>query len=189
MTADDLSPTPEPVHDLAESCVRFVQAALGVELDFTQDTLPLLDHYLSEAADAEDDVLGLVVPAAGAYFGEVARRHLEAGIWVSTGAKYEEWRLELHPGPVSINPIGIALECISGDSVTGWGSEFAVPEKYRQNVNDAVDALGEVREEDYYTFALRLEVLETVHVRLTALASAGALSAHGGLEDPEPQPN
>ena len=46
-----------------------------VELDYTQDTLPILDHYISIIPDrTSEDVLGLVVPMLGAYFGEVVRR-------------------------------------------------------------------------------------------------------------------
>jgi len=175
MTADEpLSPAPEVVRDLAESCVRFVTAALEMPLDYTQDTLPLLDHYLRTAADAEDEILGLVVPAAGAYFGEVLRRHLGAGHWETKGAEYETWRLVIHPGPLTTNPMGISFECASGAPARGWGAEIKMPDEHREAVESAIDNMGDVREEDYYTLAVRFEVLELIHARLGQLVRSSA---------------
>jgi len=57
--------TPVVVRDLADSCVRFVQRALRVELEYTPETLPILDHYLREAHGIErEEVLNLVAPRA-----------------------------------------------------------------------------------------------------------------------------
>ncbi|HEX6245463.1 MAG TPA: DUF6278 family protein, partial [Polyangiales bacterium] len=73
---------PDSILDLANACVRFVQQALSLELDYTPDTLPLLDHYLQSAQDvSKEEVLSLVAPAAGAYFGEVVRRQLGPARW------------------------------------------------------------------------------------------------------------
>ena len=61
-------PPPAEVGDLAESCVRFVHDALGMTLDYTPDTLPILDHYLRDRArGTSEEVLDLLAPAAGAY--------------------------------------------------------------------------------------------------------------------------
>ena len=66
---------PEAVRELAEACVGYVLGAVGVPLDYTPDTLPLLDHYLRTVPEnAAGEVLALIAPAAGAYFGEVVRR-------------------------------------------------------------------------------------------------------------------
>lgn len=163
---DTENPAPEAVRDLADSCVRFVATALDAPLDYTQDTLPLLDHYLRTAMEAEDEILGLVVPAAGAYFGEVLRRHFGAGTW-RTGTDYGDWRLEIHPGPLSFNPIGVALECATDGSE--GGAALSIPDAQREAVESAVEAMGDVREDDYYTFAIRFEVLELMHEKLTQL--------------------
>ncbi len=187
---DELPPPPEVVHDLAEACTRFVQESIGVDLDYTQDTLPLLDHYLGIASDSDDDVLALVIPAAGAYFGEVARRHVGTGRWVDFGSKYEDWRLEFDPGPLSLNPVGIVFECAISGSADGWGAEFQVPPKYRDEVREAVAVLGDVREEDYYTLAVRLEVLQLVHENLVRFAnSARLVRAAGDGDDDASKPN
>src|SRR5687768_13502479 len=41
------APPPAVIAELSAACVRFVQAAVGVSLDFRPETLPLLDHYLA----------------------------------------------------------------------------------------------------------------------------------------------
>jgi len=77
------APAPAAVLDLAEACVRYVERAVGVKLDFTPETLPLLDHYIGGARDVLSgrarptegaEPVDLVAQAAGAYLGEVIRR-------------------------------------------------------------------------------------------------------------------
>ena len=76
MDLDEAHP-PGKVIELAANCVRFVLANLKVELDFTIDTLPLLDHYIAEARASikeRPESLALTAHAIGAYLGEVIRR-------------------------------------------------------------------------------------------------------------------
>src|SRR5687767_15165113 len=40
---------PPAIQDLADACIRYVERAVGVRLDYTLETLPLLDHYLEHA--------------------------------------------------------------------------------------------------------------------------------------------
>src|SRR5688572_23563251 len=44
----DFAPPPEPIRELCDACIAYVTRALAVELDYTPDTLPILDHYLRE---------------------------------------------------------------------------------------------------------------------------------------------
>ena len=47
----DARAAPERVRELAEACVRFVERALGVKLDYdARDALASLDHYLDDGA-------------------------------------------------------------------------------------------------------------------------------------------
>ena len=68
-----LAPPPPAGADLPAACIRAVEAAVGGSRDGTQDTRPILDHYLPlvpEGAAARAEVLGLIAPMVGAYFGE-----------------------------------------------------------------------------------------------------------------------
>ena len=100
-TSDDrrAEPAPDRVRDLAEACVRFVERAVGVKLDYEPETLSILDHYLGGARPAagERPAAGvLVAHAAGAYFGEVVRRRYPSW-WRLDGDDPGEWRIELEP--------------------------------------------------------------------------------------------
>jgi hypothetical protein len=162
----ELSPAPDVIVDLAESCVRFVETAVGVRLDYTQDTLPVLDHYLRTAEGSREEVLGLVVPAAGAYFGEVVRRHIPGAAWETASGDYAAFRMVIPPGPIRMNPIGLAFEAATARPVADFGADLEMPERDRAAVHDAVARMGEVRESDFYTLSVRLEVLEQVHATL-----------------------
>ena len=108
--ADALPRAPDAVLERAASCVRFVLATLKIELDFTPETLSLVDHWLGTAREAADDTIEpLIVEAAGAYFGEVVRRALPGARW-HVAPKAVEWRIELDHVFLSFNPIGVAIE-------------------------------------------------------------------------------
>jgi hypothetical protein len=172
LMADPIADPPGPIADLAASCVRFVKLAVGIELDYTPETLPILDHYLRGAHGvSREEVLGLVVPAAGAYFGEVVRRHLGDSAWHLVGEDYGLARLEFQRWFLSFNPIGIALETVLGEEVAGSGSHLELLHEDRQLVREALDRAGDVRNEDYFRLAVRFEVLELVTALLSDKAS------------------
>lgn len=166
--SDALSPPPEVVSDLASSCVRFVEKALGLTLDYTQDTLPLLDHYVAEAEEVSEEILSLLAPACGAYFGEVVRRHFGEGAWhLPADDDWSELALELPSASIRFNPMAVAIEVATGDTTEGFNGHFAVAEGDRELARAAVERLGEVEEAAYFTFAVRFDVLAQVHATLT----------------------
>lgn len=154
---------PSVVLDLADSCVRFVKRALRIELDYTPDTLPILDHYLREAHGIErEEILNLVAPAAGAYFGEVVRRQLGPGRWHWVSDDFSECRIEFDRCFLSFNPIGSALEAVTGEEADGYGSSLSLLPEDEGLVRASLERTGDVREDDFYRLAVRFEVLEQV---------------------------
>ncbi|MEY4582605.1 MAG: hypothetical protein RL701_7308 [Pseudomonadota bacterium] len=156
---------PAQIHEWAEVCRGFVKEALGIELDYTPETLPLLDHYVrSKAKPASDEVRGLLTPPLGAYFGEVVRRRLDAeGVrWHAPGDDYEHYRLEFEAFFLHFNPLGVAIEALTDDDATGYGAHFQVLDDARPQVEAALAANESVSAEDYYTFTMRFETLELV---------------------------
>ncbi len=183
---------PPHVTELASACVAAVANATRIELDFTQDTLPVLDHYVSTANGPREEILGLVAPMVGAYFGEVVRRALGGARWHAEGDDYVGFRLEFERFFLWFNPIGMALEALLGRSVEGHGATLALLDRDRAELADAVDLFGDVREEDYFRLSVRYEVIEQVAERLRARAQTeppvvlGAevyAAAAGDLED------
>jgi len=165
------SDTPIEVLERAASCVRFVLATLKIELDFTPETLPLVDHWLKEAAkiesDAEDEVHALAAEAAGAYFGEVVRRQLGDGRW-RLAPDPSRWRLELSSVFLAFNPLGMAMEAVAEEPLDGWNAHLEVLPQDRGLLEQTLSHLGDIREDDYYRLAVRWEVIEQVIAALEA---------------------
>jgi hypothetical protein len=157
------SQPPEVVLELAEACVRFVKRALEIELDYSPDTLPLLDHYLRSASDvSQEEILSLVVPSAGAYFGEVVRRQLGPCRWHWVDGDLANCRLEFERCFLSFNPIGSALGTVLGGEADHYGGHLSLLTEDEPLVKESLERVGEVREEDYYRLAVRFEVIEQV---------------------------
>lgn len=163
---------PSPIGDLAQSCVRFVKDALGIELDYTGDTLPVLDHYIRSRLEASsDEILGLLAPTTGAYFGEVVRRGMGGARWHTTGEAYPSYRLEFESFYLCFNPIGIAVEVITRMDAGDWSAHYAVLDDARASIEHTLRQNPAVEEDDYYTFSVRYEVLQQVAELLGAIES------------------
>lgn len=169
--------------DLAEACVRFVERALKVRMDYTPLTLPLLDHYLEVAretfslptgpSDAEPEgrdplLLGdqtpskeLVCQAAGAYFGEVIRRR-HPSWWRLAAMPSHDHRLEFHRLNVLVYPIHMVLDALLLDPEreTGGLTGFELDPADREWATARLELLPEVTAEEFVRPSTRLEVLD-----------------------------
>jgi hypothetical protein len=152
------NPAPGAVHELAERTVDHVRRVVGIALDYTPETLPLLDHYLIGVPDEQIETVALVAATAGAYFGEVLRRAM-GGEWDSTDGDPTQWVLVLESG-VRLAPGAFAREAILTQD-TGEAT-YDVPEAQRGAVEDALTAKGEVAEDEYYSLCGRLETLQLI---------------------------
>jgi hypothetical protein len=155
-----------PVMDLTVACVTSVKNATGMELDLTQDTLPILDHYAELVDSPRDEVVSLLAPMSGGYFGELLRRQLEDGQWVTDSEDYSEWRLRFEQCSLTFNPIGVALEVLLGQEVPEWGAHLQTAPEHQLRVKSALEVFGDVRDRDYYTFSVRFEAIEQAYLGL-----------------------
>lgn len=163
--------------------MRFVQETVGVSLDYRSDTLPVLDHYLKQAArDAREEIRELLAPAAGAYFGEVVRRAFETVRWHAPSDDYPDYRLEFESFFLCFNPIGAAMEVLLGREQPGWGGHFHMLDDARDTVRDALARSPELNPEDYYTLSVRFEVVEQVADILATLEGMQKTPRHFGPE-------
>jgi hypothetical protein len=157
--------TPAVVEDLALGAFRMVKNRLDFELDFTPETLPVVDHYLQQLREEDggrpdEETVSVVAPCVGAYFGEVVRRSLPGLRWHAPADDYASWRLEGERVFLCFNPIGAALEALFREAVDGWNAHFTLLPEQRTLVNRSLEATGAVREDDYYRLAVRHEALE-----------------------------
>lgn len=172
-----VAPAPAAIAELAESCVRYVDRALGVKLDYTAETLPLLDHYLAEAQKAlvaqnEDDTkaalatLPLLVHTSGAYFGEVVRRRYPSW-WRLEGGDPMTYRLEFETAYLAFAPMLFMYEALArslavhGDQALFDAAQIEMDE---DDQKAAVARLAEleVSDEEYYAPSTRLEAIDVV---------------------------
>jgi hypothetical protein len=178
-------PVPARVREYAEQAVAYVRRALGVALEYDSDTLPLLDHYLRAVPEEQLATMQLVIATAGAYFGEVVRRRL-GGRW-EAGEDERTWRVVLPTG-ISFSPVGIVAAAIAQADLADVDSEIDAPPRMRPYLQQALQRMGEVSIEDYYSLCGRLDTLEHVHEVLVAVAA----QMMGNTDDddvPEPVPD
>src|SRR5690349_19165247 len=161
-------PVPARVREYAEQAVTYVQRAVGVRLEYDSDTLPLLDHYLRSVPTEQAATLQLVISTAGAYFGEVVRRRL-GGRWELNGEE-SDWRVVLPTG-LNFSPVGFAASAIAQADLEDMDSEIDAPSRMRPYVQQALQRMGEVSIDDYYSLCGRLDTLEHVHEVLVAVAA------------------
>src|SRR5262244_2683650 len=141
------------VREYADQAVAYVRRALGVQLEYDSNTLPVLDHYLRNVPEDQPAALQLVVATSGAYFGEVVRQRL-GGRW-ELAEQEAEWRIVLPTG-LNFSPIGFVAA--------------ALP-RMLPYVQRALARMGEVSVDDYYSLCGRLDTLEHVHEVLVAVAA------------------
>jgi hypothetical protein len=142
-----------------------------VELDFTPETLPLLDHYLLSARqDLEEKpaLRELVLRSAGAYFGELLRRKLN-GFWQVPSPDTHTWRVCGRHILFSVNPVGVVAEAIvGGPDSDGPSGSLLLARADREDVAKRLSEIPPLPEDEFYLTSTRLEVIEIVaeHLRL-----------------------
>ena len=157
----------------------------GRTLDFSPETLSLLDHWLGDAraeAKQRPEVTDVVQSAAGAYLGEVIRRQFGAE-WFSEGES-SGWRLFMTTVYCAFNPIGMAREALLLEPAEGWHAHLELDPGERDAVEARLEALPATPEEEYYLPTTRFDVLWIVVDALRAgLRSRGLGDVRFGPED------
>jgi hypothetical protein len=164
-----LGDVPVALLELSENCRQFVQRALGVELEYDVETLPVLDAYLQMAGSGVADrpeAEPLVASTVAAYFGEVVRRRID-GFWRRRPALPDEWQLCARRTFLSMSPLGIVLESLArGADHPGPSAELALAPDDRLIAEARLSVFPPVPETEYYLLSTRLEVIETVYEAL-----------------------
>jgi hypothetical protein len=179
---NDSRSLPEPIVEHASACVDYVRQALGVELDFAPETLPVLDHYAStvrQSLATRPELEPLIARALGAYFGEVVRGRWP-GFWLVPSQNVHDWAVCLTHVFLSFNPIGVAYDTLFGATDHGGPrSMLRVAPEDQEFLEQRLAAIPPVPEEEYFLFSTRLEVIEvaieTLHARMLESGYEGTL--------------
>jgi hypothetical protein len=160
---------PVPIFELAEACRQYVLSAVGVELDYSAETLSLVDEYLRQAKQSLKDrpeTEPVVTGAVAAYFGEVIRRRID-GFWRKKERDSEAWLLSARRAYLSMSPLGLVLESLAqGEDHPGPSGELDLAPDERAAVETRLSVFPPVSEEEYYLLTTRLEVIEVVYEAL-----------------------
>ena len=152
---------PPRVRELAEGCVRFVERAVGVKLDYQPETLPLVDHWIAAAraeAAAKPETAALVTHTAGAYFGEVVRRRYPS--WWRAGDDPAAFRVELEPVYLSFTPVELVVDALLREGEGEAQEQLELEDADRDAVMARLAELPAVSEDEFFALSTRLEVID-----------------------------
>lgn len=174
----------EEVRELSASCEQHVRDAVGLPLDGTIETLPILDHYVRLSSDAireRPELLPLLARTVGAYFGQVVADTF-GGFWLLPQADAQTWYVCLRGVYLALNPIGMAHAALTWGldpehATSGPPSELHLAPQDREWIERRLGALPPVREQDFFALTTRVEALEI------AVAALGERMAAAGLAD------
>ena len=162
---------PDPIPEYVNACLEYVRRATGFELDFSGETLPVLDHYVGtvrETLTERPELAQLVSRATGAYFGEVVRTIIP-GFWRVPSASVHDWQLCSRVAYLWVNPVGIAYDALHGSSEhDGPRSLLRCAPEDRPYLERRLSTLPPLPEDQYFLFSTRLEVLEVANEALHA---------------------
>jgi hypothetical protein len=176
MTTDDARSleVPEEIRELAERCVLHVRNRLGFDLDYSVDTLSVLDHFVAVVVADEGEgeppppghvrraaPMHLLAPTVGAYFGEVLRRAFRCR-WRFTSEAADRWAIEFEEVLLRVNPAGAAAEAFFGAAVEGWSGALATAKELEAVVRERLAVAPPLPEEEFFTFTARHEALQIV---------------------------
>lgn len=181
--AADQQALAEEVRELSARCEQHVRDAVGLALDGTVETLPILDHYVRlsvEASAQRPELLPLLSRTVGAYFGQVVADHL-GGFWFLPSEDVYTWHVCLRSVFLAFNPIGMAHAALTWSLgaeqlADGPPAELRLAARYRDIIEQRLEALPPVREGDFFALSTRLEALE---IAAAALGEAMAAAGHG----------
>ena len=163
---------PEEIQQLSQRCCTHVQNRLDFKLDYTIETLSVLDHHLEQVVKEECrgilppggdkrrvPLIHLLSPTFGAYFGAVMAREFDAR-WSYTNLPPVQWRLDFNNFFLRFNPAGIAAEVIMQDKVETWGGNFVTAPPLQQHLLERFKAAPPVLEDQFFTFTSCHEVIQ-----------------------------
>ncbi|MBU1240918.1 hypothetical protein KKF84_04445 [Myxococcota bacterium] len=173
----------------ASVAIDAVYNGLSLELDLTSDTISILDYYVTTVGKVDRSILFLLSSATGAYFGELMRRIL-GGVWViPSEIDPFLWELRFSSCPMSIFPVAIAAEVLAREVVDEIDSSFCVAPSRVALMEEMLDKAIKVTEEEYFSFAGRVDAIEMgvdflSRVEIALAEKVGVKPVVFGDEDP-----
>lgn len=165
---------PSFITEFSEKCIDFVNCKYNIPLDYSMDTLSVLDQYGIDSHDEikkctklkKQQILALLIPTIGSYLGELVRRIFDFR-W--TALSYDEpqkWRLEFKYAFLYFNPAGIVAEALLNQELEGWNANYEIVDPFKSKFEQSLENLPKVRFEDFFRFTTRIDVLQIIVEKL-----------------------
>ncbi len=168
----DKKNTPEEVVVSAERCVAHIKHRYKFDLDYSIDTLSVVDSFirdiLAEEGDGEAPPAGderrtqlihLLGPSIGAYFGVVLSKNFPTR-WRLKSEKAYEWFIEFETVPLRFNPVVAASEALFEENIDSWGPAMLTEAEETPHLIERLKAAPPIPEDEFYSLTTRLEVLQ-----------------------------
>lgn len=158
--------------EFALAAHEYVRRAVSLELDGSVESLAYVDHYLGQVGAVSDQLLALVAPAIGCYFGEVVVARL-GGEWRAAGPDPAQWRIAVIGADgrplCEFRPVAMAAAALRRADVDGYDAALAPAPELADRLADALSSVAPVEEGYFYSLTGRLETLEHAVEILAAL--------------------
>ncbi len=168
----ETEPTLEMVEALAERFITHVRQRFDMEIEYAEETLSVLDHFVRAVVveEGEGEVLPpghgkraqlihLLAPTMGAYFGEVLRRVFPCH-WVLPSDDPSEWLIRFDNVPLWLNPVGAAAEALADQEIEEWNGAVNTSAEETDALKERLAVAPPVPEDEFYAMATRFEVLQ-----------------------------
>ncbi len=143
------------IEEYAKQAIVYVRNATSVDLDYTHETLPLLDHVLTNASNERESVQELMAETAAAYFGKVLVKAFD-GTWDTDG---EVANVSIPPG-ITVTPLAMAWAAITkSDSGPNHAYSLEIASGYKAAAKELLAAMAPQTEEVYYSLGGRFDAL------------------------------
>jgi hypothetical protein len=149
-----------------------VKYRLGFELDYENETLSVLDHFVRDVVREEGGgtipppgdhrrvhLVHLLAPTIGAYFGEVLCRIFPCR-WRLKTEDPRNWLIEFENIPLRFSPIGAAAEALADRSVESWDGAIATAPEEEEALMGRLAVAPPVPESEFFALTTRFEVIQ-----------------------------
>ena len=163
---------PETIEQLTERCRAHVQKRFSLELDFSSETLSVLDFFVEELVKDENqgnspkpghtsrlNMIHLFAPTMGAYFGTFLA-HQFGGRFRYTDQDITKWRFEFDSIFLRFNPVAVAAAVIARQEVAGLNPMLIASTKQMPRLQERFAAAPQVPEDDYFSFCTWFESIQ-----------------------------
>ena len=164
--------SPERISHLAGRCITHVKNRTGITLDYQSETLSVVDFFIQQVLKDEGkgdippagdhrraDMMHLLAPTIGAYFGEMVRHSFPCRWRIETDDP-KEWFIEFEHVPLRFRPVGAAAEALVESDIDDWGCCLATAREETTPLRERLQAAPPVSEEEFFTLSTRFEVLQ-----------------------------